>query len=652
MSVRHAVERGFLLAALAGLTMCDAPACRGKSNPPARKTHVPPGALASSPLNELLVVDQFGYRPDMSKVAIAASPVRGWNAAQKYEPSPELEVRRYSDGQVVFRGPALAWSEGAVDSASGDRGHWFDFSALRDPGTYVVYDAKQGTRSHPFSIAEDVYRDVLHASLRVFYFNRANIEKRAPFACVAKRCWTLARNYLGAGQDSEARSVRAQADASTAKDLTGGWWDAGDVNKYVTFARWPVHQLLTAYWENPAPFGDDYGIPESGNGIPDLLDEVSVEVAWLEKMQDESGGVLLKMGALTPDVTTPDRSHAKHYYYPVCSSSTITAAGMFAHAALAFRGVPALAKQADALRARAVRAFDHYSSHPRRDDCDDGSITGGDADRTLPEQAQDAVVASVYLFALTGEARYDEVVVRDHARSRPFQDERWSAYDPEQGDALLFYASLATANAAARTAILERRRSLATSVDVFGFRPEKDLYRAFLRPDSYHWGSNMIRANYGNANWDMLQFRLASADASASYQTRAEGLLHHFHGVNPLGLVYLSNMSSYGAEKSASELFHVWFSDGDERWDSSEHSELGPAPGYVPGGPNAHYCEEDQKAACFRSGLKQQPPGKAYRNFNTGWNPSTEYDRSWEITEPAIYYQAAYVKLLSKFVKN
>jgi hypothetical protein len=30
--------------------------------------------------------------------------------------------------------------------------------------------------------------------------------------------------------------------------------------------------------------------------------------------------------------------------------------------------------------------------------------------------------------------------------------------------------------------------------------------------------------------------------------------------------------------------------------------------------------------------------------------PDRDYDMSWEITEPAIYYQAAYVKLLSKFV--
>ena len=77
MSVRQAVGRCFLLTACAGLTMCDAPACTGKSSARPPKAHATPGALASAPLNELLYVDQFGYLPALTKVAIAASPIRG-----------------------------------------------------------------------------------------------------------------------------------------------------------------------------------------------------------------------------------------------------------------------------------------------------------------------------------------------------------------------------------------------------------------------------------------------------------------------------------------------------------------------------------------------------------------------------------------------
>jgi hypothetical protein len=56
------------------------------------------------------------------------------------------------------------------------------------------------------------------------------------------------------------------------------------------------------------------------------------------------------------------------------------------------------------------------------------------------------------------------------------------------------------------------------------------------------------------------------------------------------------------------------------------------------------------KHRCARSELSRQPPEKAYLDFNTGWQPEAEHDQSWEISEPAIYYQASYVKLVSKFV--
>jgi hypothetical protein len=48
--------------------------------------------------------------------------------------------------------------------------------------------------------------------------------------------------------------------------------------------------------------------------------------------------------------------------------------------------------------------------------------------------------------------------------------------------------------------------------------------------------------------------------------------------------------------------------------------------------------------------VRVQPPEKAYLDVNTSWDPPNPYDKSWELTEPAIYYQASYVRLLSKFV--
>jgi endoglucanase len=608
-----------------------------------------------TPVNELIRVDQFGYRPAAKKVAVLVDPVEGWNARQELAPGKTYEVRSWTDGKLLFSGAPLPWNAGLVQKSSGDRGWWFDFSTLQAEGSYCIVDREGGFRSHRFEVRPSVYRDVLRAAVRVFYFQRANFAKIKPYACVTDKCWVDSADYVGRGQDKEARSVKDRDNARTARDLTGGWWDAGDVNKYVTFAGSAVHQLLSAFAERPQVFGDDFGIPESGNAIPDVLDELKVELDWLQRMQpaDLNGGVLLKVGNVDHGDPIPEQSRFPRFYYPEpCSSSTVAAAGMFAHAALVLRGTPQLQGYAEQLRGRAVRAWSYFQQHPRSADCDDGSIKSGDADKPLNEQEQGSVVAAIYLFALTGEAAYADAIGKSFRATRPMLEDRWSAYDPDQGDALLFYATLPNADAAIKDAILKRKLEQAKIVDVYGMRPELDLYRAYMREDSFHWGHNMVRANVGNTNFDLVRLPDPKPLVKGTFAERAEGLLHSFHGVNAMGLVYLTNMSAYGAENSVRQIFHTWYRDGDANYDDAKTSRFGPAPGYVPGGPNRQYCvgQDPKQNKCATSRLRQQPAQKAYLDFNTGWEPQVEHDRSWEITEPGIYYQSAYVKLLSKFV--
>ena len=612
----------------------------------------PAGKGLEVPFQRYLVVDQFGYRPEMAKRAVLVDPELGWNAADRYEAGPELEVRSWSDGATVWKGAKSVWKGGALDESSGDRGAWLDFSALATPGLYYVFDPKNGVRSHPFRIASDVYRPVLKTALKMFYFNRANVEKKPPYSCVGKHCWSLGKDNLGPGQDGEARSVDARDDAKTARDLRGGWWDAGDTNKYVTFSNDAFHQLLTTYSERPAVFTDDFGIPESGNGIPDLIDEILVELEWLKKMQpaDLKGAGLLKLGYVDYGDPVPDQSRLPRFYYPKpCSAATIVLASEFAHAALVLRGFPRFEAEVPKLTKRARDAFAHYQANPKSDACDDGRIKSGDADASLRAQEQAAVIAAVYLFALTGDAGFGDFVVKNYRVTRPFEDDRWSSYSPSQGDALLAYAELGNADAATKAAILERKKA---DSDIYRFRPELDLYAAYLRPDSYHWGSNNVRASTGNTNYDLVQHGLAAAADRTSYVERAAGLLHSFHGVNPMQLVYLTNMYADGGDACADETYHAWFRDKDPKWDNARTSELGPAPGYVTGGPNKSYCEWQNPAehACAKSAVRQQPPEKAYVDGNTAYEPANPYDKSWELTEPAIYYQASYVRLLSKFV--
>ena len=585
-----------------------------------------------------IVVDQFGYRPEDAKVAVLVDPQEGFNAEDEYVPGGVLEVRTAESNEAVLSGAPEAWQDGTVQETSGDRGWWFDFSEVSEPGNYYVYDVEKDTRSYEFEIAEDVYDEVLKAATRMFYYNRANTAKEEPYADPR---WTDGKSFLGPGQDTEARFVEAKENPDTARDLSGGWFDAGDYNKYVTFAHAPVHTLLSAYEQNPDAFTDAFGIPESGNGLPDLIDELLWEFDWLKKMQLDNGGVLIKVGNIDYNSVSPPSEDARpRYYAPVCSSSSIAAAGMFAHGALVFEQFEKLSDYAADLGKRAARAYDWYVNNERRDDCDTGEIKAGDADWTLNEQDATQAVAAVYLYALTGEQVYQAALQATYRSTKPFSDEhalRWSMYNPDQGDALLYYTTLEDADPERAQTILNAKLEQATltSTELYGFQPDQDLYRAYLPQASYHWGSNYVRAALGNTNLDMLHYNL-DAGASETYREKALGIVHYLHGVNPLNMVYLTNMVEYGAEYSAAEMWHDWFRDGSV-WDNALTSERGPAPGYVTGGPNAAYSGRAAPPA-------GEPAQKAYRDWNTA------SASPWEITEPAIYYQAAYVKLLSNFV--
>ena len=144
---------------------------------------------------------------------------------------------------------------------------------------------------------------------------------------------------------------------------------------------------------------------------------------------------------------------------------------------------------------------------------------------------------------------------------------------------------------------------------------------------------------------------------SANYSNATSGFVHYFHGVNPNYKTYLSNMNPYGAENSVTSFYHGWFEDGSALWDEVGVSTYGPAPGFIPGGPNPGYdwdaccptnCGSPQNnALCTSMSIsppKNQPIQKSYLDFNNGWPLN-----SWTVTEAGIYTNAAYVRMLSKF---
>lgn len=279
-----------------------------------------------------------------------------------------------------------------------------------------------------------------------------------------------------------------------------------------------------------------------------------------------------------------------------------------------------------------MKAWEWYKSNPRSDSCDDGTIESGDADYSLDMQDGMEVVSAIYLFALTGKSKYNNVVKNNFYAASPFYDSHLSLYFSHQEDALLYYTTLSDADEDVKKAILSHRAKQGMGMELYRYQQADDLYMAYLPRALYNWGSNSLRAALGSANYDFIIYNLNSGNKTV-YLNRALGILHYFHGVNPLGIVYLSNMYNYGADYCADQIWHDWFRDGLKLG-------LKSPPGFVPGEPNCMYGGSLKY-------LSVQPLQKCYLNWNNGYP-----ENSWEITEPAIYYQASYIKLLSKFVNS
>ena len=578
-------------------------------------------------LQKYIMIDQFGYRNNDPKIAVIVNPQLGFNAEDNFEPGLIYEVRRWDNDQVLFSDTIRTWNKGAVDFTSGDKGWWFDFSSVKESGEYYIFDRERNVGSYRFKINPDVYKDILKAVCRVFYYQRINDPKEKPYA---EDPWTDAAAFMGPGQDSEAHYLHDKENSELVKDLSGGWMDAGDYNKYVTFARSPIHMMLTAYEQNPACFTDDFNIPESGNGIPDILDEVKYELEWIKKMQQDDGGVFIKLGNLDYNAATPpSKDKRPRFYGPKCSSAAIATAGMFAHAAIIFYQFDALKQYADDLKQRALKAYNWYKANPKSANCDNGEIKAGDADVDTLSQDEMEVVSAIYLYALIGDEKYNQIIKDRFFITAPYYDTYRYLYLGHIGDALFYYTTLSKADPVTKNQIILHRKRQGEGLDVYQFRPQDDLYMAYLPKPLYNWGSNNTRAALGSANYDFITYNLTGD--KARFLKRSLGILHYFHGVNPFGIVYLSNMYTLGAEYCSDKIWHDWFRDGSS-FDKT------PPPGYVIGGPNSRYDGNLNE-------LYKQPPQKCYKNWNNGVP-----ENSWSITEPAIYYQASYIKLLAKFI--
>ncbi len=213
-----------------------------------------------------ILVDQLGYALDSSKIAI----IRG-EAVPEY-----FEIINESTKESVYRGTV---EEKGYDTVSGEYISYADFSDFGSTGMFYLQAPIVG-HSYSFSITIDPYDELFASSIKQYYLNRCGI--------------ALSEELAGTHSHSacHTKSGVLGSNATVKLDVTGGWHIDENGNRDVVKGCSTINTLLLSYEIYPDVYSDNIGIPESGNGIPDILDEVKYETDWLLKMQDSVTGAI------------------------------------------------------------------------------------------------------------------------------------------------------------------------------------------------------------------------------------------------------------------------------------------------------------------------------------------------------------------------
>ena len=252
-----------------------------------------------------IAVNQLGYAPAARKVAL----VGDWLGTAGSLPVAAREFELLDPaGQAAWRGPLVLRMR--ADPWSGNDVYAADFSAFERPGRYRVRVDGIGV-SDEFAVRSDVYDPAYRTVMRVFYHQRNTTAIDARYA---------APGYARPGGvppqfDAVFDAAVAQSPPSYGglrgefRSVRRGWFDAGDYGQYVPNAA-PVWFCVALGLDlAPDRFRDgDLGIPESGNGLADVLDELEWGFDWLLSMQDQrDGGVHFRVASEQWDDGLPQR---------------------------------------------------------------------------------------------------------------------------------------------------------------------------------------------------------------------------------------------------------------------------------------------------------------------------------------------------------
>ncbi|GAA4462823.1 glycoside hydrolase family 9 protein [Nibrella saemangeumensis] len=515
-------------------------------------------------LSEAIRLNQIGFYPNAPKVAVVVGADAG-----------TFQLMTPDQKKTVYTGTLGEQRQNAI---SGKTTRLADFSAFKKNGTYVLVIPGVG-HSYPFEIRSNVHREAAIGSLKGFYYQRMSTELPAKFAGQWAR--------LAGHPDTRVLIHPSAADdkrpAGSVISSPRGWYDAGDYNKYIVNSGITVGTLLSLYEDFPAYFKTfEINIPESGNNVPDLLDETLWNLRWMLTMQDPNGGgVYHKLTNPSFDgMVMPDKALKDRYVVQKSVTAALDFAAVMAQSARVFKPfnkeLPGLA---DSCLTAAVKAWEWAKKNPdklyRQDEMnkqfDPDVSTGTYGDNNTSDEW---IWAAAELYVTTKNDAYYTAI-------NLFPDDKTPLPSWNQVRTLGYYTlarfekSLTATGKkdlpALRQMLIRNAHNLIQGADQHAYR----MVFGKVASD-YIWGSSAVAANQGIA---LIQAYKLTNDKK--YLNYALANLDYLLGRNATGYSFLTG---YGDKPVLNPHHRSSVADGIDA----------PVPGLLSGGPNGNAPRQDK----------------------------------------------------------
>lgn len=569
---------------------------------------------AAQSSQDIIRINQVGYYPNAPKIAL----VTGDFQSDEYAGNFGFFVLREESGDTVFKN-----SLGSIRSSlnSNIKTRIADFTSVTAPGRYILYIPGIGT-SYPFGIDTHIHRNTAIAVLKGFYYQRSDIPLEERHAGK----WHRPGGHPDTAVSIHPSAASGKRKAGTIISSPGGWYDAGDYNKYIVNSGITVATMLSAY-EDFSEYFDRLriNIPESNNEVADILDEALYNIRWMLTMQDPTdGGVYHKCtNAAFDGMVKPGATKLPRYVVQKGTAATLDFSAVMAQAARIFqRYRDRYPRLSDTLLQASLKAWAWAQKNPNveynqqaiNETFQPAITTGAYGDRGFTDEW---FWAASELYCTTRKPEFNNAARRFNSDSAQLPS--WNNVRMLGHYTMARHRNALPADA--KPLILAAVHSITNLADAYLDRMPQNAFRTVMggsRTD-FNWGSNSNAANQGIL---LLNAYLISSDKK--YIDGALSNCDYLLGRNATGYSFITGIGSRVPMRP-----HHRPSIADDVDD--------PVPGLLVGGPNPGM--QDKAYYLFRD------PETAYSDTDASY-ASNEIAINWNA--PAVYLFHAIEALSSK----